>query len=1120
MRMRLKSLAVLLLCCLLGAGVQAQQKKTISGVITESGGSLVQGVTITEKGTKNAVVSDAQGRYTITVASNATLVLTSVGYTPIEIGVAGRSDYNVSLASQAGDLNEVVVTALGLKRDKKSVGYAIQQVKAEDITKAAPVDLAQGLAGKVAGLNVSTGNGLNNASSRVVIRGNNSLFGNNQPLIVLDGAIMDNKPLAQSNITDPNGMQDWGSYLSYVNMENVENVSVLKGPNAAALYGARGANGVILITSKKGTAKKGIGVDYNYTQNFTNVYRFTDVQNEYGGGFAAAFYTAQPKLPKTSGGENYLPTLYPSAWNGNVYAQGGNGVESSHNSLPFGPNTWDIFSWFGASASWGPKLDGSPVRWWDGEVRSYSPQPDNRKSFYKQGLESMHNISFSAANDFGSIRFAASTNKTDAVVDNTDSRMNNFSLGSRLNISKVISAEISASYNMLSRLNSPEIGNNNSWSKFSIYGMSREYRPLEKAVYKNPDGSKYNFPGSYPHAEYGNNQYWALYENNRRLWRDEFISTIKLNAEITPWLNAFVRTSGNLISTKFEGTNTTTTPDHLSGGMFSKQIMKDNVYNTDIMVTAHKDDVLIKGLNASASGMFNIYSNNSSGVQAANWSQFIVPNIYALTNYTDRNSTSFSESRYQVKSQSVLGLLNLSYKDYLFLDLTGRNDISSTLPKDNNSYFYPSASAAFVFSEAFDLGAVKNVLSYGKLRLAYGKSANSAEPYLLDATYNVGTFGGQPVNTLPGSVPPLNLRFQTSKSIEVGTSLGFLNDRLNLDFTYYNILSDNQIMQSAVASSSGASTITFNSGALRNRGVEFIINYAVIRNKNFSWNMAFNGAKNDNIVESLAPGVREQRIADVFGNLGAFMKVSPGEKYGTIYGTDFVRDASGNKVLYNLTNSAGDVVGTMYRITNEPVAIGNAAPKLTGGFSNTLRFKNFSLYGMIDFKLGGDIYSVDHATSMGSGLSPATLVERNGGGLPLTYPDGTSSNSGVILDGWNESDNKINTRVVSYMYKYAGQYAGWSHINMPRSLSVFENSWVKMREITFSYDLPSKVMRKIKVFQGLSISAIGRNLFYLYSSLPDRLNPEAINGVGNGQGLQWSAYPSIRSLGFSVRAKF
>ena len=246
-----------------------------------------------------------------------------------------------------------------------------------------------------------------------------------------------------------------------------------------------------------------------------------------------------------------------------------------------------------------------------------------------------------------------------------------------------------------------------------------------------------------------------------------------------------------------------------------------------------------------------------------------------------------------------------------------------------------------------------------------------------------------------------------------------------------------------------------------------------------------NGAKNDNIVEALYPGIKEQRIADVFGNLGAFMKVSAGEKYGTIYGTDFLRDANGQKQLYNVKDANGNVVGTMYKITNEPVEIGNAAPKLTGGVSNTLRYKNFSLYGMIDFKLGGDIYSVDHATSMGSGLAPETLVERNGGGLPITYPDGTSNNSGVILDGWNVDDNKINTRVVSYMYKYAGQYAGWSHINMPRSLSVFENSWVKMREITFTYDLPGKFASKTKIFQGLSVSAIGRNLFYFYSSLPN-----------------------------------
>lgn len=1101
----------------------SQEKRTISGVVRDDKGSPVPSATVTVKGTHLSAVTDENGRYVINITTkNPILLISSVGYSTKELKAGEGNTLDVTVASSATDIDEVVVTALGVKRDKKSLGYAVQQIKAEEIVKAAPVDIAQGLMGKVAGLNISTSNGLPSASSRIVIRGNNSLFGNNQPLIVVDGAILDNNSLPQSNTENSlGGYQDWGNYLSYMNMDNVENVSILKGPNAAALYGARGANGVILIVTKKGTATKGLGLDYSVSSTYTNAFRYMDVQNEYGGGFGGALWTANPQLPKTSSGESYVPTLYPAGWNGNPYAVGGSGYESTHGPIPGGLNTWDQFSWFGASSSWGPKLDGTMARWWDGELRSYSPQPDNRKYMFQTGNETRHNVAFSSATDFGSIRVAASLINADQPVPNVSSNSKNFSLGSNIKISKILSAEVSASYNQVYRLNSPEIGTNNSWSKFMIYGMSREYRPLEKDLYKKADGSQNVFPGSYPHAEYSNNLFWSTYEHNQRLYRDEFISTIKINAEITPWLNAFVRTSVDLVGSRFESKNTTTNADKVSGGSFSKTITKDKLYNTDFMVTAHKDNLFIDGFNASISGMYNNYYNNSTGVTGSNWSKFAVPDVYSLVNFTDRNNTSFGETRYDVQSNSLLGLLNLSYKNYVFVDVTGRNDITSTLPKDANSYFYPSANASFVFTEAFDLGSFKDVLSFGKVRFALGKSANGAAPYQLDAVYTVGNFGAQATNSLPTTIPPYKLKFMTTNSIEVGANLGFLKDKINLDFTYYDIIASNQILSAALPASSGATLVTFNTGKLRNRGVEIVLNANIISRKNFSWSSMLNLAKNTNFVKELYPGVREQWLGDVFGSLGVVMKVAPGQKYGNIYGTDFLLDDQGRKQVKNITdNSTGAVVGTEYLITNEQVVIGNAAPKFTGGWGNTIRYKRFSLSALIDFKVGGDIYSVDHATATGSGLLPETLKERNGGGLPYTYPDGTTANHGVILDGYNVTDGKENDRVVHYLYKWGNMYAGWSHLNRPRSLSVFENTWVKLREVALNYDIPQKVLGKAKIFQGLSVSLVGRNLGYIYASLPNHLNPEGINGTGNAQGLQWSAYPSFRSMGFSVKAKF
>ena len=332
--------------------------------------------------------------------------------------------------------------------------------------------------------------------------------------------------------------------------------------------------------------------------------------------------------------------------------------------------------------------------------------------------------------------------------------------------------------------------------------------------------------------------------------------------------------------------------------------------------------------------------------------------------------------------------------------------------------------------------------------------------------------------------------------------------------------SENQIMTSAISLTSGAKKVRFNSGELSNKGIEFIVNAKLINNENFSWNLSLNGAKNTNKVIALADGVEEEQIATVFGSLGAFMKASPGDNYGTIYGTDFELDDQGRKQVRNILNKdgSGEVVATEYVITNEVQKIGNAAPKLTGGVGNIFRYKNFRLSTLIDFKLGGDIYSVDHAVAQGSGLSLETAAARkDGAGLPYTFPDGSSSNVGMIMDGYNIDDGRANDRVISPTNYYGITYAGWSHLNRARSLSVFENSWVKLRELSLTYNLPKDFLKRTNMIQDLSISLVGRNLFYIYTTLPQKLNPEGINGTGNGQGLQWSAFPSIRSIGFNIK---
>jgi iron complex outermembrane receptor protein len=509
-------------------------------------------------------------------------------------------------------------------------------------------------------------------------------------------------------------------------------------------------------------------------------------------------------------------------------------------------------------------------------------------------------------------------------------------------------------------------------------------------------------------------------------------------------------------------------------------------------------------------------------LSAYNNGPFAVPFLYNLSNYTGTNIYRPSENRLESEINSVYSLLNLSYKKFLFLEVTERNDWSSTLPASNRSFAYPSASLSFVFTDAFKMDAVKNWLSFGKIRIADASSANGTVPYQTIFNYNQSPFGGQSALTVP-SILPTPVAPQTSKSVEIGAELGFFDNRIDVNVSYYNISSYNQILPITVANSSGAGGITINTGSLRNRGIEFTVNAKAISTKNFSWDIGLNGAHNSNTVVSLSPGVDQIPLGTWFGQNGVNMNAHVGDQYGTIYGYDY-KYLNGQKVVNLIygdgTNTGnGPVIGAQYATTPSYVKIGNATPSLTGGLSNTFRYKSFSLYLLADFKIGGQIWSADYSSFMGQGQAPETLVERNGGGLPITYPDGTKGNNGVILQGVTPN-GQPNTAVVNSWWKYAGNYQSWSNIPMVRSNGIFTNSWAKMREVNLSYRVPESIIKNSKLLQGLTLSIIGRDLFYIFTKLPDNLNPESLAGTGNVQGIQWNQLPGVRSFAFSVKTNF
>lgn len=1099
-----------------------------------------------------STLTDEKGYFILkNVPGNAVLVFSFVGYSDVEIPAAATA-MDVTLHPAPANLNEVVVTALGIKREAKSIGYSVQKVVGTDITKAATPDLASGLMGKAAGLNITTSNGVQGNSQRIVIRGNNSILGSNQPLIVIDGIQVQNDPVGgqastfntTTGATDLVSPKDWGSFLNFINSDEVQDVSVLKGANAAALYGARGSNGVILITTKKGGKRPGVGLDYNVSTLFTNPYRYQDVQNSYGYGGANAMWSANIDFPKTASGDPRYPGNFP--WDG---TPAGDKYQSA-GPIPGGYSTWDVFSWYGPAASWGHKLDGTEIVWWDGVKRKWDPQPDNRKAYFRTGNTTTHNVAFSGGGDFGSYRVGYTRQDNTAIIKNSNYNQNNLNFGSTLNVSSKLKAEITASYTNYNRLNVPDIAGDNGWSNFMIYSMSRDYKPLEFATYKNADGSKKDFIASspfgyYPYQNnYNQNLFWHLFEQNQRLTRNQLLGSVKLSADFTPWLNITGRSSINYANTSIESKYS---PIDAGGvqGQYGYEYVRNQDFNLELFTTLHKENLF--GSKFSGSFMVGnsalksrMYDNSAwnSGEPAATYGKastypWSTPFKYYLANTTNAAGiTPPVEFWSNYNLNSLFGILDLSYNNYLFLQVTGRNDWSSTLPIKTASYFFPSASLSFVFTEAIKDLQNLDWLNYGKLKVSAAKSANGTTPYLSTYTYSSNvisnylnataptSFGGQPVRGYQTILPPAGFLVpQRNKSYEVGIEAGFLKNRLGIEFTYYQTKATSQILQGNLALSSGASAVTFNTGELANKGIEFIIRATPVQTRNFSWNLVFNGAHNQNKVVSLAEGIDKYPLQDLWGTNGVQMYVKAGQNYGTIYGYDYTY-LNGKKVVQRVYDQSDPtkVVGTQYVTTTDPVPIGNSTPKLTGGLSNNFRYKNFSLYFLTDFKLGGQIYSADYSAAMGEGLAPETLKERNGGGLAYTYPDGTTANHGVILDGVF-ADGKPNTDVVHYLWKYAGQFEAWSNVKMPRSNAIFTNSWAKLRELMLTYSIPDKLIKRTKVFQGLDISLIGRNLFYFFTTLPDRLNPEAINGIGNGQGVQWSQFPGTRDYGVSLKVK-
>ena len=1076
----------------------------VHGTVTAEDGTPLSGVSVSVLGTSKGTTTDDKGNFEIQAKDGDVLVFSFVGYNSTQIKVSGSTAIAITLTKSNNSLGEVVITALGIKREAKSLGYSNQKITGNDVIKADPPNIATGLIGKAAGLNVTIPNGVEGSSSRIIIRGNNSLTGNNQPLIVVDGVMVDNEqilPQGQNlstsvllgtngsrDVANQGGTIDYGSFLNTINADDVESFNILKGPTAAALYGARGANGVILITTKKGSKQRGLGLNYNFSQRWNDPYRFMKLQHEYGSGMATTLYSENPPFVQDGSGNNREFTE--------------NDQYGTYQNIPGGGPFYNYIGFPGDGASWGPKMSGQPLVWWDGTTRPYTANPNIFKSFYKTGNTQTHNVSFSGGGDIGTLRASYTRTTNDAITYNSNYNINVFNVGSSINVSQKVKAEVTASYTNIDRLNAPDIYAENGGSStaaggvgyITTYHLPADYKPLERGLAANADGSKNTFVTNnspFPSSSLGN-YWWDLFNNNTVFTQDQLLGSIKLTADILPWLNATGDVGEDYLTNQFEKKVKPIDPAGIQGA-YSNDLAKVSIQNMDALLNAHKEN-LFKDFDANFSLGASYYHYKLYDLYANNPGPFNYPFTYNITNYAGTNPFPLpTENRSESEINSVYGILDLTYKKYLFLELTGRNDWSSTLPQTKWSFFYPSASLSFVFTDAFKLDAVRNWLSYGKLRIAEAASANGTVPYQTIFAYSPVTTSGYTTGlSVPSTLPAISLQPQQARSFEIGTDLGFFNNRINLNFTYYDIYSYNQILPVTVATSSGADAITINTGALRNRGIEFIINANIFKTKDFSWDIMVNGAHNQNKVLSIANNVTQLTLGSWFGGDGVNMNAKVGDDYGTIYGYDY-KYLNGQRVVnlvygdgYNTGN--GPVIGAQYATdTSGFVKIGNATPKLTGGIANTFSYKNFSLYILTDFNIGGQIWSGDYATIMGQGEAPETVWERDGHGLPYTFPDGTTANVGVILPGVTvdaAGHASKNTAVVNSWWKYAGNYQSWDNDPIVRRNSIFTNSWGKLRELSLTYRLPLAFVNKTKIFQSLSLSLIRETCFiYLPSCL-------------------------------------
>lgn len=1055
-------LLYLILIIALPALQVAAQSRTITGRITDAGDSNpLPGASVAVKGSSIGTLSDVNGAFTLEAPQDAAvLVVSFIGYHAQEVTVDGKSVINVSLAADTRLLNEVVVTALGISREKRALGYAVQEIKGEAL-QTRPTNALSALSGKVAGLQVVSSGGNMGGSSRVLLRGINSISGNNQPLYVIDGTPIDNADLNSAATSAGSGGKDVGNMIQDINPDDIENISVLKGPSAAALYGTRAANGVILITTKKGKENTKATLTLNTGIEFENVVRLPKRQKLYGGGFSSTFQQVN---------------IGGTAYNISEYA---------------------------VDESWGPKLDGTPVLHWynldpENTAEYLKPQPwsypkNDVSTFFNTGVSNTNSVSLSGGNSVSTYRLSYTNKNVKGTVPNSSLSRNSISFSGSSQLGKL---KVFNTFNYMKNQSTgrPWTGATNRniiLEAFQWGAVQVDYQKLKN--YKRADGTQIlwnrssweNTPAGEA-AKFIDNPYWSAYESYLEENRDRFYGNTGITYDVNSWLKLSGKVNADLYNYQYQ--------DRIA--VYSRTQSQYQEYNNtfsefnyEALASANKTwgDY---SLNVNVGG--NIMSQKRRISDAVTQGGLIIPQYYNLKN---ASSVLINSNSYRKQINSLFGSFSLGWKSLLFVDGTIRNDWSSTLPVDKNSFLYPSLTSSLIISE---LKGVKelNWLSFAKVRLGWAQVGNDTDPYQLQRAYEATqAFDGLAGYKLPDRLNNQGLKPEITSSWEAGLNLQAFKNRVGLDVTYYDNVSRNQIINIPISSAFGYDSKVINAGKINNKGIEITLSGTPIRSNGFEWNSSINWSRNRNKVISLAPGVNTFQLSNSLVSLVA----REGQPYGQLLGYDFVYAADGQKVI--------KADGT-YDRAQQLTSLGSVLPKYLFGFQNTFTYKNFNLGFLIDGRVGGKFFSQTYKVAMYAGILDKTAANN-------------IRETGVVLPGvkgtvaYNADGTYTVTNTSANDTRITAQAAARNEYSGPTPFTIFDATFAKLREVTFGYSLPLNQ----KVVKSVYIGVYGRNLVNLYAA-SKYIDPEMTSSSGNIQGIEGGNIPVPATYGLNLNVKF